>query len=118
MLSQKACDRLRPPSPLRLVLLLLSSLPLAIGCADGPERKVLVVVNGASPVSVAIGEYYRERRHIPRKNLIALDVPLSDPMLADATAESIARADYEALVRDPIAAFLEENERLACGICF
>lgn len=35
----------------------------------GP-RDLAVVVNGADPLSVQIGEYYREKRGIPAKNLI------------------------------------------------
>ena len=86
------------------------SLLLASGCGGGPEDTVLVVVNGESPVSRAIGEYYLERRGIPRENLVTLDIPLSDPALGDASAQSISRAGYQTLVRDPIATFLSENE--------
>ncbi len=81
-----------------------------MGCSGGPEATVLVVVNGESPVSLAIGLYYLERRGIPDENLVTLEIPLSDPMLGDASAQSISRADYERLVRDPIAAFLSQNE--------
>ena len=43
---------------LRLLLHLALLPALVVGCGAGPERKVLVVVNGESPISVAIGEYY------------------------------------------------------------
>ena len=94
---------------LRCLLRSLLLSMLAIGC-DGTAGKVLVVVNGESPISLAIGEYYVAQRGIPRDNLVTLAIPLSDPNLGDAGFQSTTRADYEALVRDPIAAFLSENE--------
>ena len=94
-----------------LVLCCALALALASGCGGGREARVLVVVNSASPISLAIGEYYLERRGIPEKNLVRLEIPLSDPALGDPASESITRADYEALIRDPIAAFLSEGKR-------
>lgn len=85
----------RPPGPLP---------GPAIAGETHPE--VVVIVNEASPVSVAIGEYYRARRGIPPENLARVSVPLKDPALASDESESISRGDYIRLVRDPLRTFL------------
>ncbi len=95
---------------------------LAIACATGEVARaanepaaatahpeVVVIVNATSPVSVAIGEYYRTRRGIPAENLLRLEIPLRDPSLAGDESESISRADYVRRVRDPARAFLRAH---------
>jgi len=82
---------------------------LLAGCSPSPAERVLVVTNGASPVSRAIGDYYARRREIPAENHFEVDVPLRDPELGDADDEVMSRADYVARIRDPIGAFLEER---------
>lgn len=59
--------------------------------------RVLVVVNEASPRSVAIGKTYAESRDVPAGHVCAVRCT---------TAEEIGRETYEREVRDPIAAFL------------
>jgi uncharacterized protein (TIGR03790 family) len=90
-----------------LVITLLA--PTAHAGPAHPE--VLVVVNDASPISVAIGEAYRRLRNVPAQNVVHLQVPLGDdPALQTAAHEQIDRAGYTARVRDPIARFLREND--------
>jgi uncharacterized protein (TIGR03790 family) len=67
---------------------------------------VLVVVNGASPVSMAIGRYYAERRGVPEENLLALDLPLVDPSLVTPASEGISREVFEREVEAKVAAWL------------
>lgn len=76
---------------------------------NAAHPEVVVLVNGASPISIAIGEYYRARRGIPPENLLRLEIPLQDPSLAGDESESISRADYVRRVRDPVRAFLRAH---------
>jgi uncharacterized protein (TIGR03790 family) len=102
--------------PLRTLasLLLSSSMLLLIvaagACSRGRPPELLVVVNGESPVSRAIGDYYMRARGIPSSQLVSLSVPLRDPRLEGVEHETISRADFERLVRDPIVRFLDEHE--------
>lgn len=103
----------RSSSPLgRFVVLLglLASLltPFAASAQALDERDVLVVFNGASPVSRAAAYYYAFSRGLSRDMLLELQVPLVDPMLGAVADEQIGRASYEALIRDPVAARLAE----------
>ena len=73
--------------------------------------EVLIVVNGASPVSVAIGDYYRAKRNVPASNVVTLDVPLLDPKLGNAEQEVLAdRGAFESRIRAPLEAFLREHD--------
>lgn len=74
-------------------LILLACLLSSLAKASTPER-VLVVVNDNSALSVGIGEYYVQRRHIPPGNVCHLK----------ATAkEDIPREDYDRDIARPIA---------------
>jgi uncharacterized protein (TIGR03790 family) len=79
------------------------------GCAPKLHAEVLIVVNGESPVSEAIGEYYRLQRNVPASNVLALSIPLVDPTLSSSAHETIERSTYETEIRNPIERFLEEN---------
>lgn len=83
---------------------------LALGaCTSPPHPEVLILVNGESPISRAIGEYYRILRRVPPENMLALSIPLDDPSLSTSAHETIGRTAYERDIRDPVAAFLTEN---------
>lgn len=71
--------------------------------------EVVVIVNAASEVSLAIGEYYRARRGIPVENVARVNLPLKDPALGTDESESISRADYVRLLRDPLRRFLSSH---------
>ncbi len=77
------------------LLLLLAGAAVA----QGPEN-VLIVINRASPVSVRIGDYYRQRRGIPQSNVCAITAP---------TGEVITRRIYNETVAGPIAACLKSS---------
>jgi uncharacterized protein (TIGR03790 family) len=66
-----------------------------------PEQ-VVIVVNDSSAVSVAIGDYYRMVREIPAQNVCHLPAGTT-------TSEFVTRATFNAMVRDPIASFLETS---------
>ena len=90
-----------------LAILLLA--PSARAAPGHPE--VLVVVNDASLMSVAIGEAYLRQRSVPAQNLVHLQVPIGDDeLLRKPDHERIDRAGYTKRVRDPIARFLREND--------
>jgi uncharacterized protein (TIGR03790 family) len=79
-----------------LSVILINYVPAA---AQGPAN-VLLVINEVSPASVEIGNYYAEKRGIPRENVLRLRL--------NAT-ESIERADYDRLIELPIANWLTRN---------
>jgi uncharacterized protein (TIGR03790 family) len=93
-----------------LALLLLAPLAAPTARAGEAHPEVLVVVNGASPVSRVIGEYYRAARGVPPENVVVLDVPLPDPSLVKDEPEHVMRPIFESRVRDPIRRFLEEHD--------
>ena len=84
---------------------------LALGCRGEPHPEVLVLVNRESPISVAIGNTYAERRGIPARNILELSIPLVDANLTHPDDAAISRTDYETLIRDPVARFLERTGR-------
>jgi len=57
-----------------LALLVLS----ARAATDDPAQRVVILVNSRQPESVALGEFYAEKRGIPRTNLIALPMPAEE----------------------------------------
>jgi uncharacterized protein (TIGR03790 family) len=102
-------------SRILLTALLLAALGLgreavAKDAAEPSHPEVLIVVNGASPVSVAIGNYYRAKRNVPASNLVTLDVPLVDPALGDTAQEGIDRPLFDARIRMPLETFLTEHD--------
>jgi uncharacterized protein (TIGR03790 family) len=90
---------------------------LACGSADAPapsatsHPEVLIVVNGESPVSLAIGRYYAERRGVPAENLLALAIPLPDASLVTPSHESTTPQAYQRDVEAPVAAWLTGSGR-------
>jgi len=92
LLAALACQRAGPPEP-------------------SPHPEVLVVVNAESPVSLAIGRYYAQRRGVPEQNVLALRVPLADPSLVTPSHESVSREVFLRDVQAPISAWLAEPGR-------
>ncbi|MBS1105486.1 MAG: hypothetical protein H6Q91_988 [Deltaproteobacteria bacterium] len=97
--------------------LLLAAL-VALGSAresaaqtpEPPHPEVLIVVNGASPVSLAIGNYYREKRNVPSANVVTLTIPLADATLANSVQERlITKAAFDGQLRLPIEQFLRQH---------
>jgi uncharacterized protein (TIGR03790 family) len=83
--------------------------PAAHAATAHPE--VLVIVNDASPMSLAIGEAYRRLRGVPAPNVVHLQLPVgSDPELVTTAHERIDRDGYTRRVREPVARFLREND--------
>jgi len=91
-------------------LLLVPLVPLVLaGCAQGPADGVCILVNGESPVSVAIGEAYAEARGVSRDRIVQLAIPLADPSLGDDRHESIDRESFERLIRKPLERIFQER---------
>ncbi len=106
------------PAPRDAAAGILLAALVALGCAresaaQSPEPshpEVLIVVNGASSVSVAIGNYYRAKRNVPAENVVTLTIPVGDARLGDPAHETISsRAAFDDLVRLPIERFLQQN---------
>src|SRR5262245_184274 len=75
---------------------LFGSAPAAAQTADN----VLVVINTASPASIAVGEYYVKARHVSDTHVVRLST---------ATAEVIERAEYQRTIETPIATWLARH---------
>lgn len=87
----------------------LASLILLTACAVERHPEVLVVVNDASSISVAIGERYAATRGISVENVVALTIPILDSSLPDDSHETISREDFDEKVRKPLEAILIER---------
>ena len=74
-------------------------LPAAQLLAQSPEN-ILLILNESSPVSLDVGQYYAEKRGIPRDNILRLKAPADD---------AIDRTVYERQIEGPIAGWLYRN---------
>ncbi len=86
----------RLPLVLSLLSLLLSLVACGAALPPGPDRALMprelgVIVNRADPLSVQIGEYYRQRRRIPDRNLIEVDFPPDTTTLSPGEFRRIQR---------------------------
>jgi uncharacterized protein (TIGR03790 family) len=106
-------------NPLRFARAVVLAVALAAVFANRDSRaqasepshpEVLIVVNAASPVSVAIGDYYRAKRNVPASNVVTLQIPLADPALGKPEQEVIRRPLFESSIRAPLEAFLTEHD--------
>jgi uncharacterized protein (TIGR03790 family) len=76
---------------------------LALGASPAQAQtgaNVLVVANGSSPDSVAIADYYAEKRGVPPDQLVKLQT---------STADQVSRVAYERSIQAPIAAWLARH---------
>jgi uncharacterized protein (TIGR03790 family) len=71
--------------------------------------ELLIVVNGRSAISVAIGSYYRAKRGVPPTNVLTLDYALVDPNLGSVNDETASRSRFDNEIRIPIETFLTTN---------
>lgn len=67
---------------------------------DSPGRRVLVIVNAASPDSVRIGRVYMKARGVPKENLV---------LVTTGTGDEIPMGDYAAKIEAPVAGALKGN---------
>ncbi len=80
----------------------------AVLIAGGPGRAdnvkmdaVIVLANENVPDSLALADYYMEKREIPAENLVRFDLP---------ETETISRSTYEEKLRDPLLEFLRQGD--------
>lgn len=91
--------------------LLAVALCVAAAARAGERHpEVLIVVNGDSEISRAIGRYYAARRGVPEDHVVALDLPLKDATLTSPRHETISRQEFDRRVRAPIAAYLSGHD--------
>lgn len=88
---------------MKIRFLLLSLLACAELCAYTPEN-VFVVANSASPKSLALAEFYCQKRDIPKGNIISLKLK---------ETPSISRASYESEIAIPVYAALKKAEKVS-----
>jgi len=94
----------------RLAWLALASACLLGGCGARIHDEVLIVVNAESPISRAIGDYYRRTRLVPSDHVVELRVPLADPALGLRSQETVDADTFRTRIREPIERFLTEKE--------
>ena len=73
----------------------------AIAAALEPNE-ILVIVNKDIPASEELGQYYCQRRNIPKENILALS-------LGNTLADSISRDDYDKNIAEPVRKRIEEQ---------
>jgi len=117
--SASARNRRQIPAALAPGRVVIAHACIAIGlmlvvalsaCAAERHPEVLVVVNDASPISVAIGKHYAATRGIPADNVVALTIPISDPTLADDSHETVSRETFDEKLRRPLERILTERQ--------
>lgn len=96
------------------VMAAVAALALAGGAARGELRadELLLVVNGNSPDSVALAEFYAKARGVPDGRIVRLDLPGSD---------EIPRELYDRKVVPIVRRHLRENgleEKVRCLVTF
>lgn len=62
-----------------------------LGLPDTEPAHVLIVVNNASKDSVELGDYYREKRDVPKDNVVVVDCATSDNIPYDEYVEKIEK---------------------------
>jgi uncharacterized protein (TIGR03790 family) len=70
-------------------------------------KEVLLVVNAESPVSIAVGNFYAQKRGIG--NMVTIHCP--DSAVSQAH-ETILLAEYERAIGDPVRAYLKEHRAI------
>lgn len=77
-------------------------LTVFLGCSAAEAasgQDVLLVVNGAHPFSAQVAERYRALHAVPDDQVVTLQLELAD---------RITRADYNRLIEQPVAAWIEQ----------
>jgi uncharacterized protein (TIGR03790 family) len=83
-------------------------LLLCASCALASDAdRVLVVRNGASPVSCAVADDYAQRRGV--QNVLTIECP---DAATDPARETIAFADYTKQIGEPVRAYLEAHAEI------
>jgi len=73
-------------------------------------NEILVIASADNPASVRIARHYCQKRNVPEKNILKLD-------LKEELTDDIARSDYEKLIARPVRAKLSSHEffgRIKC----
>ncbi len=79
-------------------LCLFFSLRFSRVIAAESGESVVVVYNSQMPESKAVAQHYAERRKVPEKQIIGLELP---------TGEAMSRAEYRTLLEKPLLKYLE-----------
>lgn len=85
---------------LLLLVGLLGTPAFAIEAPSREARATVVIFNSRDPESKALADYYAERRHIPRQQVIGLDCP---------TSEEISREEFSTTIEKPLRKIFESN---------
>jgi uncharacterized protein (TIGR03790 family) len=87
---------------MQTLVALLLSLPSLAALAGGSGLNVVVVVNQASSNSVALGNYYCERRGVPPQNLLRINWTGGN--------QNWSRTNFETALRSPLEAMLAARQ--------
>lgn len=97
--------------PVALAFVITICLAVLPAWALSPDE-LLLIGNSNSLEGALLVEHYRELRGVPKENVVALKVPLS---------ESISTEDYQQLVVPPIRQFLRQHhleQKIKCLVTF
>src|SRR5262249_29533083 len=87
-----------------IALLAAQSLAAALEPAE-----VILIVNRNMPESADVAEHYRQKRQIPRENVVALDLP---------AGQDVSRRGYDTKLVAPLRAALKERkEKVKVLLC-
>jgi uncharacterized protein (TIGR03790 family) len=76
-------------------LVILTGLLFCTSASALEPNQILVIVNNDIPASVKLGQYYCQRRNVPKENILALS-------LGKLLADSISRDDYDKNIAEPV----------------
>lgn len=68
-------------SPLGLMIYILLTCMISVNAHAISSKQLAVVFNSADPESRAVARYYQQQRHIPKKNMIAIDMPSDQALI-------------------------------------
>src|SRR5262249_51899167 len=85
----------------RLTLALVALVACQSLAAALEPGDVVLLVNRNMPESAEVAEHYRQKRQIPRENIVSLDLP---------TGEDMSRRDYDTKVVVPLRAALKQRK--------
>lgn len=81
-----------------------AALSASPACAGDDGRSVVILVNAASPDSLAVGAHYAKTRGVPEQNICRINC---------STAETVSRAEFETQIRAPLRTFLVDRKLAA-----
>jgi len=97
-------------SPVRRGLAIIMAMAIclgAVGASALEPREVAILANIDLPASLDVAQRYRQLRHVPQGNLVALPLP---------KRETVSRDQYDRLLAEPLRRWLKQpgHEQIRC----